>query len=84
MNEVGDIRELERRLEELERLAASMDEAGLSELPGLLERTVELLKELNSAVDDRLSSAERAVTELDELLDGVDLESFDEELKEQE
>jgi hypothetical protein len=84
VNEVGDIRELERRLEELERLAASMDEAGLSELPGLLERTVELLKELNSAVDDRLSSAERAVTELDELLDGVDLESFDEELKEQE
>jgi flagellin-specific chaperone FliS len=84
MSNAPDIRELERQLEELERLAEAIDEVPVAELPETLERTVELLRELNSTVDDRLSSAEQAVTELDTLLDGVDLESFDEALREQE
>lgn len=83
-NSEAGIRELERRLEELEGLAARVEEAPVEELPETLERAVALLQELNSTVDHQLSSAEQAITELDTLIDSVDLDAFDEALSEQE
>jgi hypothetical protein len=69
--------ELEERVAELERLGEELGRAPDAELSGLLERAVELLEEINSGIESRISAASQETGEAEGLLDRVDFGAFD-------
>lgn len=68
---------LERQVAELEGLSQRLSQAQDEELPGLLERAVELVDEINAGIEDRLAAASAESGEAEGLLDRVDFGPFD-------
>jgi hypothetical protein len=77
-----DIEGLEGKVGELERLADSLDVVPDEELVGTLDRTVELLREINTGIETELDAADRESREIGEIVEGLDLRPFDEALEE--
>ncbi len=77
-----DIEALEGKVGELERLADSLDGVPDEELVATLDRTVELLREINAGIETELDAADREFREIGEIVEGLDLEPFDEALEE--
>jgi hypothetical protein len=77
-----DIVGLEGKVGELERLADSLDGVPDEELVGTLDRTVELLREINTGIETELDAADRESREIGEIVEGLDLRPFDEALEE--
>ncbi|WP_047866248.1 hypothetical protein [Rubrobacter aplysinae] len=74
---IEGIEGLEKRVAELESLGESLGRAPDGELSGLLERAIELLEEVNAAVESRISEASQESGEAEGLLDRVDFGAFD-------
>lgn len=83
MNSPFNIRELEAQLAQLEHMAKALEDIPATEVPGKLSHAVELLRELNSALELQLSSAESSARELHATLKGVDFTRLDEMLEDQ-
>jgi hypothetical protein len=77
-----DIEGLEMKVGELERLADSLHGVPDEELVGVLDRTVELLREINTGIETELDAADRESREIGEIVEGLDLGPFDEALEE--
>lgn len=69
--------ELEERVAELERLSQELGRVPDEELPGLLERAMGLVDEVNAGIEDRISAAGAESGEVEGLLDRVDFGAFD-------
>ena len=67
-----DVRRLEERLSELEKLAEELEGVPDSEVVGILDRAVALLAEVNTGVEAGLASAEGEARELGDVLEQVD------------
>jgi hypothetical protein len=80
--ETPDLGELEEKVGELERLADSLGEVPDEELVGALNRAVQLLREINAGIEMGLDAAGDESGEIDAIVDGLDLGSFDEALVE--
>lgn len=78
-----NIRELEAQLAQLEHMAKALEDIPATEVPGTLSHAVELLRELNSALELQLSSAGSSARDLDAALKGVDFTRLDEMLEDQ-
>jgi hypothetical protein len=72
-----DVRRLEERLSELEKLAEELEGVPDSEVVGILDRAVALLAEVNTGVEAGLASAEGEARELGDILEQVDFGPFD-------
>ena len=72
-----DVRRLEERLSELEKLAEELEGVPDSEVVGILDRAVALLAEVNAGVEAGLASAEGEARELGDILQQVDFGPFD-------
>lgn len=72
-----DIKLLEERLAELERLAEDLEGVPDAEVVDVLERAVALLSEVNARVEAGLAGAEVEARELGEILEKVDFGPFD-------
>jgi hypothetical protein len=72
-----DVRRLEERLSELEKLAEELEGVPDSEVVGILDRAVALLAEVNTGVEAGLASAEGEARELGDVLEQVDFGPFD-------
>ncbi len=72
-----DVRSLEERLSELEKLAEELEGVPDSGVVDILDRAVALLAEVNARVEAGLASAEGEARELGDLLEQIDFESFD-------
>jgi hypothetical protein len=79
--ETPDLGGLEEKVGELERLADALDGVPDEELVGTLDRAVELLKQINSGIETELDSAQKESREIVEIVEGLDLEPFDEALE---
>ena len=76
------MQELEEKVGELERLADSLGGAPDEELVGTLNRTVELLREINARLEIELAAAGDESREIGTLIERLDLTPFDEALGE--
>jgi hypothetical protein len=72
-----DVRRLEERLSELEKLAEELEGVPDSGVVDILDRAVALLAEVNARVEDGLASAEGEARELGDLLERIDFGPFD-------
>jgi hypothetical protein len=81
-NPMEDRGELEEQVEELERLADSLDSVPDEELVGALGRAVELLREINARIETKLAAAGTESREVGEIVERLDLGPFDEALGE--
>jgi len=72
-----DVRRLEERLSELEKLAEDLEGVPDSGVVDILNRAVALLAEVNAGVEAGLASAEGEARELGDLLEEIDFGSFD-------
>ena len=72
-----DIKLLEERLAELEKLAEDLEGVPDAEVVDVLEKAVALLSEVNARVEAGLAGAEGEAREIGELLQKVDFGSFD-------
>jgi hypothetical protein len=72
-----DVRRLEERLSELEKLAEELEGVPDSGVVDILDRAVALLAEVNARVEDGLASAEGEARELGDLLEQIDFGPFD-------
>ncbi len=72
-----DVRRLEERLSELEKLAEELEGVPDSGVVGILDRAVALLAEVNAGVEASLASAEGEARELGDLLEEIDFGPFD-------
>ncbi len=73
----ADIKLLEERLAELERLAEDLEGVSDAEVVDVLERAVALLSEVNARVEAGLAGAEDEAREIGEILEKVDFGPFD-------
>ena len=80
--ETPDLRELEEKVGELERLADSFGDVTDKELVGTLNRAVELLREINVHLEANLDTAADESHEIGTIIDGLDIGPFDEALGE--
>jgi hypothetical protein len=80
--ETPDLRELEEKVGELERLADSLDDVPDEELVGALNRAVQLLREINAGIEMGLDAAGDESRQIGAIVDGLDLGPFDEALGE--
>ena len=78
----GDIREMEVRLVELEKLADRLGGVPEEEMVESLDRAVRLLGEINSGIESGLRSASAGEREIGEVLGSIDFGPFDEALEE--
>jgi hypothetical protein len=72
-----DVRSLEERLSELEKLAEELEGIPDSEVVDVLDRAVALLAEVNARVEAGLASTESEARELGDLLEEIDFGPFD-------
>ena len=72
-----DLRRLEERLSELEKLAEELEGVPDSGVVDILDRAVALLAELNARVEANLSEVEGEARELGDLLEEIDFGPFD-------
>jgi hypothetical protein len=72
-----DVRRLEERLSELEKLAEELEGAPDSGVVDILDRAVALLAEVNAGVEANLSEVEGEARELGDLLEEIDFGPFD-------
>ena len=77
-----EIPELEEKVGELERLADSLGGVPDEELVGMLNRAVELLREINARTEANLGAGVDESREIGAIIDGLDLGPFDEALTE--
>jgi ElaB/YqjD/DUF883 family membrane-anchored ribosome-binding protein len=80
--ETTDHRELEEKVGELERLADSLGAVPDEQLVGMLNRAVELLREINARLEANLDAAADESREINTIVDGLNLVPFDESLRE--
>jgi hypothetical protein len=73
----SDIRRLEERLAELEKLAEELESVPDSGVVDVLDRAVALLAEVNAGIEAGLLEAEGEARELSDLLEKVDFGPFD-------
>jgi phosphoglycerate-specific signal transduction histidine kinase len=83
-NQRDDLRGLEAKVDELEKLTDSLDDVPEEELVGALGEAVELLAEINSRIEARLESAGNESREIGALLEQVDFGPFDEAMEDHE
>lgn len=76
-----EMRELEERVDELERLADALGDAPDDELVGTLDEAVRLLDEINGRIETRAAAVADEAGEAESLLAGVDFGPFDEALE---
>ena len=76
-----DVRSLEERLSELEKLAEELEGVPDSEVVDVLGRAVALLAEVNARVEAGMASTEGEVRELGDLLEEIDFGQFDASLE---
>ncbi len=81
MEDRKEMRELEEKVGELERLADSLGGVPDEELVGSLNAAVELLGEINAGIEAWLDAAGAESQEIGGILEGVDFGPFDEALK---
>ena len=72
-----DVRRLEERLSELEKLTEELEGVPDSGVVDILDRAVALLAEVNARVEANLSKVEGEVRELGDLLEEIDFGPFD-------
>jgi hypothetical protein len=72
-----DVRCLEERLSELEKLAEELEGVPDSGVVDILDRAVALLAEVNARVEANLSEVEGEARELGDLLEEIDFGPFD-------
>lgn len=72
---------LEEKVGELERLAEDLGNVPDEELVATLDRAVELLKEVNTGIENGMKSFGEEARELEGLLEPLDFEEFDSELE---
>jgi hypothetical protein len=72
---------MEARLDELEKIAASLGDVPDEEVAGTLERTVALLREINTGIEARMRIAGEDAEKAGELLEGIDLTAFDDAMR---
>ena len=82
MEDRKEMRELEEKVGELERLADSLGGVPDEKLVGTLNRVVELLREINARIEANLDAGADESREIGEIIDGLDLGPFDEALEE--
>jgi hypothetical protein len=82
MEEHGEVRDLEEKVSELERVADSLGRVPDEELVGTLDRAVELLREVNASLEASLEAAGEESRDIGTLIEGLRLEPFDEALAE--
>jgi len=80
-NDTPDVRELEEKVGELEKLADSLGSVPDEDLVGSLDAAVGLLAEINAGIEARLAAAGAESYEIGGLLAGVDFGPFDEALE---
>ena len=80
--ETPELRELEEKVGELERLADSFGDVPDKELVGTLNLAVELLREINARIETKLDAAGDEARGVGEIIEGLDLGPFDEALGE--
>ena len=80
--ENGNIREMEARLAELEKLADELGSVPEEEVVESLNWAVSLLGEINSGIESGLRSASAGEREIGEVLGSIDFGPFDEALEE--
>ena len=76
-----EMRELEAKVNELERTAGSLGDVPDEKLAGALAEAVQLLGEINAGIEARIEAAGEESREADALLSGVDFGPFDEALE---
>lgn len=74
--------ELEDKISRLERLADRLEEASAEEVSGVLDRALGLLQEVGAEIEERLGELEEGEREVGSVLEGIDLGSIDEALRE--
>ncbi len=72
-----DVRRLEERLSELEKLAEELEGVPDSGVVDILDRAVALLAEVNARVESNLAEVEGEARELGDLLEEIDFGPFD-------
>jgi hypothetical protein len=72
-----DVRSLEERLSELEKLAEELEGVPDSGVVNLLDRAVTLLEEVNKRMEAGLASTEGEVREIGDFLEEIDFGPFD-------
>jgi hypothetical protein len=72
-----DVRSLEERLSELEKLAEELEGVPDSGVVDLLDRAVTLLEEVNKRMEAGLASTEGEVREIGDFLEEIDFGPFD-------
>ncbi len=77
-----DVKELEKRVGELEEVTDRLGTVPDEDLVETLDRAVALLREINAGIESGIHHAGEETGELDTLLEGVDLGPFDEALSE--
>ena len=82
--EQEDLGALEGKVQELEKLADSLDDVPDEDLVGTLDEAVELLADINARIEGRLEAAGKESREIGDLLGQVDFGPFDEALEEHE
>lgn len=76
-----EMEELGAKVDELERLAGSLDDVPDEELADALAEAVRVLGEINARIEARMEAAGEESREADSLLSGVDFGPFDEALE---
>ena len=76
-----DLKRLEEKVGELEKLTDSLDDVPEEELVGTLGVAVELLAEINAGIEARLDTAGDESREIGGLLGQVDFGPFDEAME---
>lgn len=79
-DQTPEVRELEQKVDELERLADSLGDVPDEELVGSLDVAVKLLADINAGIEARLEAAGSESREIGGLLADVDFGPFDEAL----
>ena len=82
MKDRKEMPELEEKVGELERLADSLGGVSDEELVGTLNRAVKLLREINARIEADLDAGADESREIGAIIDGLDLNPFDEALTE--
>ncbi len=76
-----EMEELGAKVDELERLAGTLDDVPDEDLADTLAEAVRVLGELNARIEARVDAAGEESREADSLLSGVDFGPFDEALE---
>ena len=82
MEDRREASDLEKKVGELERIADALGGVPDEELVGMLNRAVELLREINTRIEAELDAAEGESREVGEIVEGLDLGPFDEAIEE--